>query len=77
MMIFLIFLLCSFSFATFYIVLRREKAKELTFLYDELEARFRQSAELRLELSQLKMEITVLREESDELLKKVNEIRGV
>lgn len=76
MMIFLIFLLCSFSFATFYIVLRREKAKELTFLYDELEARFRQSAELRLELSQLKMEITVLREESDELLKKVNEIRG-
>jgi len=75
MMIFLIFFLCSFLFTTFYIILRREKAKELTFLYDELEARFRQSEELRLELWELKMEMTALREESDELLKKVNEIR--
>lgn len=77
MMIFLIFFLCSFLFTTFYIILRREKAKELTFLYDELGARLRQAEELRLELWELKIEMTVLRAESDELLKKVNEIRGV
>jgi hypothetical protein len=57
-----------------FIIAYSQQKKEIALLYTELLEKTCEIDERRLELHQLRMEVTVLREESDEMMNKMRKI---